>query len=574
MNLEHLLPDMLLYRIGWWLMHFVWQGTIIAIITSGILMILKKADARARYIISCAALLLMILLPLGTVIFRNSVPSSIVSHVQIRKNESLNIQEFRTDNILTARQFRKEADQISFWKITIAVFEDHFPQISSMWIIGVILFSFYRFLVFFHLYRMIHTIKEPIDSIWQKRIQVWIKQLNIKQHIQILQSNKIDAPAVYGWIKPVLLVPVSFFAGIDSQCVESIIIHELAHISRYDYLVNMMQTIVEILGFFHPAVWWVSSRIRKEREDCCDDWAVRIIGDKLIYVKSLVQLEETRHCPHPLMAANGSELSRRVMRILNHQYSLQSSSVVYTFLFSLILVSLLLFSGFRFTGRSTLSQTNNVIEHLAAYYPFNGDARDMSGSEKHGNMKRVLLTEDRFEQENQAYLFNGKDAFIWAEGGGPFLFKGSITVSCWINPQKMIPYASWVSMSYLQRDRSQWRFGFGSNENSEWGFTETVEDEGNKVWTDYLITKSIIPLNEWTHVATVIDQEMNEIIIYKNGQRVGCFNQSKPYSQDKSFLIMGFQPDNKTYFPGSIDEVRIYNTTLSDNEVYKLYKMN
>jgi len=109
--------------------------------------------------------------------------------------------------------------------------------------------------------------------------------------------------------------------------VESIIIHELAHIQRYDFLVNMIQTLIEILGFFHPAVWWLSNRIRKERENCCDDWAVRVLGDKLIYVKSLVQLEETRRCPRPVMAANGSELSQRVMHILNYQSVKQSSAI-------------------------------------------------------------------------------------------------------------------------------------------------------------------------------------------------------------------------------------------------------
>jgi beta-lactamase regulating signal transducer with metallopeptidase domain len=574
MNLEHVFSVLLIRRIGWWVIHFTWQGTVIAVVTSLILVLLKKADARIRYTVGCAALVSIVLFPLMTVFLKNPLPFPSAGTAQIAQNNPVDVQEFRTDNTVTSRQYRSQAISIPFWTTEISFCENHLSQITAVWIVGVFLFSFYRLFGFFQLYFIIRAIKEPVEALWEKRIRTWIKRLNIRQHIRILQSDRIDTPGVYGWIKPVLLIPVSFLIGMDAQTVESIIIHELAHIRRYDYLVNMIQVMIEALGFFHPAVWWLSNRIRKEREDCCDDWSVRVLGDRLIYVKSLVRLEETRRCPRPVMAANGSELSRRVMRILDYQYARHPSSVIYTFVFSLSLASILLFTGFRFSEGQTIVQTENLKSHLVAYYPFTGDAKDMSGLGNHGGVKGAVLTADRFGRKDQAYSFNGKNALIWVDGTGRLFFNGSVTVSCWINPQKMVPYASWVSMSYAQAYRSQWRSGFGPEKNSEWGFTETVADEDSKVWADYLVTQSEIPLNEWTHVTTVANQETGEIIMYKNGQRIGRIDQLKPYIEEKNFLYIGFQADNPAFFAGSIDEVRIYDTALDDDEVYTVYKMN
>ena len=574
MNLEHVLPALVIRHIGWWVIHFAWQGAVIALITGIVLALLRKADARIRYIVSCAALFSAILLPLITIFIDNPLPFHVAGTIQIAQNNPVDIQEVMTDNVVTSRQYRSAAIPISFWTTAISFCESHLAQIAAIWIGGVFLFSFYRLFGFFQLFFIIRSVKEPIDALWEKQIRAWIARLNIRQRVRILLSDKIDTPAVYGWIKPVLLIPVSFLTGMDAKSVESIIIHELAHIRRYDYLVNMIQVMIESLGFFHPAVWWLSTRVRKEREDCCDDWSVRMLGDKLIYVKSLVRLEETRRLPRPVMAANGSELSRRVMRILNYPHARQPSSVIYTFVFSLCIASFFLFTGFRFSEKQTVAETENLKKHLVAYYPFAGNAQDLSGSEKHGEVKNAVLTKDRFGRKDQAYSFNGKNALIGIKGGGRLFFNGSVTVSCWINPQKMVPYASWVSMAVAQANRSQWRLGFGPKKNNEWGLTETVVDQQSKVWMDYWITESEIPLNQWTHVATVANQETGEVIMYLNGRRVGRIDQLKPYVKDKNILYIGYQAENPAFFPGSIDEVRVYDTALNDDEVYAVYKMN
>lgn len=574
MNIEHVLPALLIRRIGWWVIHFAWQGALIALLTGVLLALLRKADARIRYIVSCIALFATVLLPLVTIFLENPLPFPTANLLQMEQPGVVDVQDVLTNDVVTSRQFRSNAIPTPFTTQMILFCEGHLFQITIIWVAGVFLVSFYRLFGFFQLYLIMKSVIEPIDALWEKQIRGWIQGMNIRQKVRILLSEQIETPAVYGWIKPVLLIPVSFFTGMDAKSVESIIIHELAHIRRYDYLINMIQVMIEALGFFHPAVWWLSNRVRKEREDCCDDWSVRVLGDKLIYVKSLVRLEETRHLPRPVMAANGSELSRRVMRILDYPHSRQPSSVIYTFVFSLCIASFILFSGFRFSEKRTVAETENLKSHLVAYYPFTGNALDRSGSEKHGEVKNAVLTKDRFGRQDQAYSFNGKNALIGVKGGGRLFFDGSVTVSCWINPQKIIPYASWVSMAFAQATRSQWRLGFGSGKNSEWGLTETVVDQQSKIWTDYWITHSEIPLNRWSHITMVINQESDEVIMYQNGRRIGRIDQLEPYIRDKNLLYIGYQADNPAFFLGSIDEVRIYDIALDDDEIYTIYKMN
>ena len=182
------------------------------------------------------------------------------------------------------------------------------PFISIIWMFGVLLTVLYRIYGFSKIRSLIRQAHILVDTSWEIRIKEMMRKIGIKQKITFLQSLEIDSPAVIGFLKPFLLIPVSFFTGVEGKYIEAILLHELAHIKRYDYLVNIIQLIVETLGFFHPAVWWISRQMRRERENCCDDFAVKILGDKLIFAKSLVQLEEMRQHKSFVMAANGGQI--------------------------------------------------------------------------------------------------------------------------------------------------------------------------------------------------------------------------------------------------------------------------
>jgi hypothetical protein len=394
----------------------------------------------------------------------------------------------------------------------------------------------------------------------------------------------LDIPVVFGCLKPILLIPVSFFTGMDGKYIEAIILHELAHIKRYDYLLNMIQMIIEILGFFHPAVWWLSGRIRAERENCCDDIVIRTMGDKFVYVKSLVQLEELRYIRSMMVAANGGDLYKRVVRILAYKPAGHSSSFLNAAGIVVAAVCIVFLMGFTWTYGTNVwgeGQTqkeserivSNLSHNLIAYYPFNGNANDESGFQQHGVVKNnAVLTEDRFRRKENAFDFNGKDGHIVAKAIEDT--SQSMTVSCWIYPRGWSKYVSWVSKMMAKGSwTSQWRTGFGEDKNNEWGFTEWRSDSIRGFWTDYWAMQSEIPLERWTHVTAVADYEKQMVILYVNGGRIVQIENLRPFEKSSTYYLIGYQNDDKVFFNGKIDDVRIYNRALDSQEAFALYNI-
>jgi TonB family protein len=140
--------------------------------------------------------------------------------------------------------------------------------------------------------------------------------MKVQRRIAVLVSAMSDSPSVVGWMRPVILLPAATLMGLTPLQLEAILAHEIGHIKRYDYLVNMMQMVIETLFFYHPAVWWVSKRIRVERELCCDDLAVRFSGNALRYARALTTLEKLRlRVPGIVMASTGGPLLYRIQRL-------------------------------------------------------------------------------------------------------------------------------------------------------------------------------------------------------------------------------------------------------------------
>src|SRR5204863_9760498 len=119
-------------------------------------------------------------------------------------------------------------------------------------------------------------------------------KMGFERVIRYCECDRLDAPAAFGWIRPVVLLPVRALSGLTEDQIEAVIAHELAHIRRLDCFVNLFQIAVETLLFYHPAVWWMSQRVRAERENCCDDEAIAICGDAVNYVRAIALIEECR----------------------------------------------------------------------------------------------------------------------------------------------------------------------------------------------------------------------------------------------------------------------------------------
>ena len=152
---------------------------------------------------------------------------------------------------------------------------------------------------------------------WQQRLNLLARRLHLSRPVTLLESCLARVPVVIGYIRPVILMPVGLLTGMPAGQLESILLHELAHIRRYDYLVNLLQTSVEGLLFYHPAVWWISGVIRTEREHCCDDLAVSLSGDAREYATALATLEQCRwDAAETALAATGGNIVKRIRRLL------------------------------------------------------------------------------------------------------------------------------------------------------------------------------------------------------------------------------------------------------------------
>jgi GWxTD domain-containing protein len=191
------------------------------------------------------------------------------------------------------------------------------PWVLSFWCAGVILLLSRLNLGLIAARRMKSAGTHPVPKELQFMLHQLKRRLGVERTIKLANSALVQVPTVIGWLRPVILIPVGCLMGLSTSQVEAVLAHELAHIRRSDYLVSVFQSVVETLLFYHPAVWWVSQRVRREREHCCDDLAVRISGDSLAYAKALSFLEERRaSVPMIALGANGGVLAMRIRRLL------------------------------------------------------------------------------------------------------------------------------------------------------------------------------------------------------------------------------------------------------------------
>lgn len=187
------------------------------------------------------------------------------------------------------------------------------------WGLGVVLSSLRLLSGWLRLRRLVRE-AEPAPIEWQDALERLARQLGMTRPVRLLRSAAIDVPATLGWLRPVVLLPVTVLTGLSARQLEMVLAHELAHIRRHDFAVNLVQTLVETLLFYHPAVWWMSRVIRVERENCCDDIAVGTSGNAVSYARTLTALEALRELPLPVsgpaMSALGGSLTARVRRLV------------------------------------------------------------------------------------------------------------------------------------------------------------------------------------------------------------------------------------------------------------------
>src|SRR5437763_12701609 len=303
-TLAHGISPALLQALGWTLLHFVWQGAAVAAIFAVANTICRQATT--RYALAVITLVLMMAAPAITFTELTQQKDPAVRYGAQGASASA---AKPVQGVSVAARPSAPAPETPASHPAVILFVE-------AWFLGVVLLSLRTAGGLFLIERMRRKELRPVGRELYLKCIAWQLKMGFERVIRYCECDRLDAPAAFGWIRPVVLLPVRALSGLTVDQIEAVIAHELAHIRRLDCFVNLFQIAVETLLFYHPAVWWVSQRIRIEREHCCDDEAVALCGDAVNYARALTLMEEWRTSPSLVMAANRSPLSHRVVRLL------------------------------------------------------------------------------------------------------------------------------------------------------------------------------------------------------------------------------------------------------------------
>jgi uncharacterized protein (TIGR03435 family) len=295
--------------LGWTLVHFLWQGLSIALLYAAARRIMaRRSGPNGRYLLACAALAAMVAAPLATWRLMQQPDASPGAPYHIRSippaPSTTGVANTTLPDSVRAAVPSVQPAQFLAWIVIV-------------WLAGAAAFWFRLAGGWVVAARMRSMLVRRAPPEWQEVLRKLGAQIRLSRPVPLLVSALVQVPTVVGWLRPVVLVPVGALGGLPAEYLESLLLHELAHIRRHDYLVNMLQSVAEALLFYHPAVWWVSGHIRAERELCCDDVAVSISGNPFTYASALARLESCRPSHHSAaLAANDGSLANRIARLL------------------------------------------------------------------------------------------------------------------------------------------------------------------------------------------------------------------------------------------------------------------
>lgn len=289
--------------LAWTLVHFLWQGAVIGFVT---LVLMRSSRLPwTRYAIGVGALVLMLISPIVTLLVQLSV--SIVAGVGISLASALGS---------TAGVSLSSVATDAGGALASRMPDVLFAAIVGVWLAGVGVFGLRLAGGWIVARRLARQAVRPAAAEIQRLAVAVAERLGVRRAVTVLESSLVAVPVMVGWLKPVIVLPAAALAGLTPDQLESLIAHELAHVRRHDFLVNLLQSIVEALLFYHPAVWWVSRRVRMERERCCDDVTVGVC-DRLVYAEALKELAAMA-APRFALAATDGDLLSRIRRVLGH----------------------------------------------------------------------------------------------------------------------------------------------------------------------------------------------------------------------------------------------------------------
>jgi bla regulator protein BlaR1 len=291
MNLLYLLNS-----IGWTLVHFLWQGALIGAAAAVALFVMRNAKAEHRYTVACTALLMCLLWPALELSGRLGDTVQLVSANARFSDQAL-------------------ASTTGPDQGFLALLQTNLLLIVGVWALCAVALTVRMALGLLWVGKVAK--QHGSNQHWQSRVDSLAGRFGVTRQVRLRVVDNLASPITAGWWRPVVLIPASLVSGMPPDLLEALLAHEMAHIKRLDYLVNIGQNVIETLLFYHPAVWWISGRIRIEREQIADELAARTLGEPRRLALALSELEKFQFSTHHLaQAANGGDLMVRIKNLL------------------------------------------------------------------------------------------------------------------------------------------------------------------------------------------------------------------------------------------------------------------
>jgi beta-lactamase regulating signal transducer with metallopeptidase domain len=378
--------------LGITLIHSLWQGLLIYLALRILFLCLPALSSEKKYLVSLFALFGIAAVFVYTFVSEVQMydwqPSASTDYIPVSTPTDISHQTGHTPyaNLV---ELNLDPSNLSFNSILKA----SLPYIASLYLIGLVI----NLSMIGIAWNKIQIIKK---SLWdarylQAKVDAFSMQFKISQKVRVSFSRLIDVPCVVGYLKPIVLLPVTLTTLLSAEEVEAILLHELSHIKNNDYVLNLVQQMVSVLLFFNPFAQLISREVTVERENRCDDWVVRKTGKPLIYASALVKLEETRHEEVRLaLAASGKKyfLRTRIERILNTHQS--ARNIRHWLLLVLFICSVVFWFSFKTTSKTAFNLSGNI----------SGDIKSVSLS--YTNEQGIAVTE-KGVVKNGAFDFSG-----------------------------------------------------------------------------------------------------------------------------------------------------------------------
>ncbi|MCZ4244728.1 M56 family metallopeptidase [Pedobacter punctiformis] len=313
-KIVNLLPENWLNALGTTLFHSLWLGVVLALLSGLVMFSTRKSSAATRYNLLTACLSLFVI-AIGVVFYNELVTQDTVQSVLNNPKQIGNVTQVINQQVVGGV---KTDLQLNLDKIR-SIWNTYNYQIVLIWFLIICAKSIQLLVGVNTIYHLRTNKIYAAGRKWDEKLDELAAKLGVNQSVKILQSGIAQVPMAVGHFKPLILIPLGLLNGLSGTEVEAILAHELAHIKRKDYLVNFLQSFIEIVFFFNPAVLWVSKLIKTEREHCCDDLAIACVNDRKNYVKALIFCQEFKQtAPQYAMAITGkrNNLLHRASRML------------------------------------------------------------------------------------------------------------------------------------------------------------------------------------------------------------------------------------------------------------------